>query len=287
MPDASVPALRVKTGADAVEVFRAGVDAPILTQHAQRDHRPFIHPITVPGGAAIVTEDAPGHHPWQHGLYIGLNDVNGIGFWAEGLQAKRAADDGTFHPVLVEPATAEGNRASWAVRTEYRSRGGEPVLDERQDWELADLGDRYELDLVWTLTALTDVTFGEYEYGGLFLRMPYRSEQGGTAHNSEGQIGSAAEGQRARWVSTQMPIDDEADEVMAVVMDHPANLEHPVPWRVDNELGIGPSPSIAGSWSLPAGGSQVFHYRVAIFAAPADDSTIERNWASFSGKAVE
>lgn len=282
MPEANVPVLHVEVGDGRVDVLRVGFATPVLTQHAHKDHRPFIHPILIPDGTAVLTQDAPGHHPWQHGLYIGLNDVNGVGFWSEGLHPRRdPADDGTFHPQILGTPRSEGNRAEWSVRTEYRSHPGDAVLEELQEWAFTDFGDRYTLDLRWTITAVVPITFGKYEYGGLFLRMPYSDKDGGTARNSERQVGEAAEGQRARWVSSQMPLDGAADEVLVVVMDRPGNLEYPTPWRVDNELGIGPSPSVAGPWQLAAGASRDFHYRVAVFARPVGDTTIEQAWTSF------
>ena len=62
-----------------------------------------------------------------------------------------------------------------------------------------------------SLTAFCDLTFGEYAYGGLFLRMPYKRDLGGEAINSEGQTNRDAEGQRAQWVSVSIPIEGRAD----------------------------------------------------------------------------
>jgi hypothetical protein len=274
--------LRIDVRPGAVSVFREGGSAPILVQNAETDKRPFIHPIVSPAGTGIVTENAPSHHLWQHGLYIGLNDVNGVGFWKEGLHEPTAATDGTFHPRIVGSPTTDGDRAHWSVVTEYRDPQGEPMLEETQDWSLQDLGGSYLLDLEWTLRALTPLTFGQYEYGGLFLRMPFRKESGGVTVNSEGLEGDATEGQRARWVASRMPIAGSATDVLIAVMDHPSNLSHPVPWRVDNELGIGPSACIAGPWQLEAGEGRTFRHRVAVFGAPVDVPAIEEVWTSFS-----
>src|SRR4029453_2351411 len=139
--------------------------------------------------------DAPGHHPWQHGLYVGLNAVNGVGFWKEN------AADGTFHPEPMEPPQEREAGVGWQVHPAWRSPGGEPLLTERQEWTFHDAGETYTLDFDWQLRADTDLTFGQYAYGGLFLRMPYRAERGGTALNSQGQQNGAAEAQHARWVA--------------------------------------------------------------------------------------
>ncbi len=36
--------------AGTISVFRAGAEAPILTQHARADFRPYLHPIVAPDG---------------------------------------------------------------------------------------------------------------------------------------------------------------------------------------------------------------------------------------------
>jgi hypothetical protein len=275
--------LRVETTATDVRVFRDGSPDPIIVQNAARDRRPFIHPIIAPDAGASVTEDAPSHHPWQHGLYVGLNDVNGVGFWSEGLHPKQPVEnDGTFHPSIVGVPSAQSNRARWTVGTEYRSYSGEVILFETQEWSLVALDDRYELDLRLTFRAALPIEFGEYAYGGLFLRMPFRAELGGRVFTSEGLEGSAAEGQRARWVTSEMPLSEGTAPIAVSVLDHPANPRHPVPWRVDNELGIGPSVSIAGSWQLDAGEAAQFNHRVVVFATVADTAQIDAEWDSFS-----
>lgn len=279
-----MPDLSVRTGLGTVGVYRSGAETPILTQHVRPHLRPYLHPIVNPAGVGTVTEDAPDHHPWQHGISVGLNDVNGAGFWHEGLHPKHF-HDGTFNPALAGTPAADGNRASWAVRTELCAPDGERLLYETQAWELTDHGDHYELGLALRLRAVPEVTFGQYPYGGLFVRMPYRPENGGTAYNSEGQHGAEAEQQPARWVAVQMPLLDAGPgetPPLVVVMDHPGNFRHPTPWRIDNELGVGPSVSIAGAWQLAAGQEQIFRYAIVVAGATLDRPAIEKSWQAFA-----
>lgn len=69
-------------------IARSPLTTPLLVQQARPHHRPYIHPILAPDGCGVLTEDAPPHHPWQHGLYVGLNDVNGVGFWMDVSQSE-------------------------------------------------------------------------------------------------------------------------------------------------------------------------------------------------------
>ncbi|SFM38835.1 Methane oxygenase PmoA [Paenibacillus sp. 1_12] len=276
MNDISKDGLRATFSEHKLCFYRSGWEEPMLVQNAEPAKRPFIHPIVAPDGAGVLTEDAPPHHSWQHGLYVGLNDVNGIGFWEEGVRGN--PNDGTFHPKPLQPAVLKDNQARWTVETDWKHPSGEVMLVETQAWTLHDLGTAYLLDLKLTLQAKKELTFGRHEYGGLFIRMPYRKESGGNACNSEGLQNAEAEGKRARWVAVSMPIEGRNGMAGVAFMDHPDNPEHPVPWRVDGQLGISPSRCIAGEWKLGQGQSQLFKHRVFVFVGAVDMEQVEGNW---------
>lgn len=275
------PLLEAHHSPERITIGRRGGASPLVVQNAKAGKRPFIHPIIAPDGDGTLTEDAPSHHPWQHGLYVGLNDVNRIGFWSEGLVNNPA--DGSFRPHPLSEPVVEGQRASWQVKTDWLDPVGKNMLTETQAWSLHDLGRAYELDLVWTLSAKIDLKFGRSDYGGLFIRMPFRGT--GSVLTSEGvHEQSRAEAQRARWVAIAMPIPDRnaADKTSGVaMMDHPSNPEHPVPWRVDGQLGIAPSRSIAGAWGLQSGKQSTSQYRVLVYPGPSSADAIEASWARF------
>lgn len=269
--------LRAETSPDraAVHISR-GDGTPRLTHRIGAGQRPSIHPLHAPVGDGILTEDSPAHHPWQHGLYTGFNLVNGIGFW------KEQAEDGSFHPALVAGPEVEGTSARWALETAWRAPDGTTLIQERQDWSLVDEGSTFDLDLAWSLRAAADVEIGQYMAGGLFLRMPYAAATGGVAVNSEGQRNGAAEKQRARWAAVSMPIAGLAEWGGVAIMDHPDNPAHPVTWRVDNELGISPSRCIAGSWTIGAGETDRYRYRMHVFCGAIDHERLEGRWRRFA-----
>lgn len=279
---ANEPKLKLDIASEKVTVYRDGEPDAVLVQNVPATKRPFLHPVNLPGTSMSVTEDTPGRTPWQHGIFVGLNDVNGVGFWYEGLAADHVDDDGTFATKLAGTPSVDGNVASWAVETTYSDPTGNPMFSDNQSWTLTDLGDRLQLDVSWTLNARVALNFGKYEYGGLFLRMPYREDTGGSATNSEGQANAAAEGQRARWVAIQMPIPGVDGEAEVAMFDHAENFEHPAPWRVDGQLGINPSPSIAGEWTIGETGTRTFQYRLVVFPSPVATSEVEAEWARFS-----
>ena len=274
-------ALSARHTPDCISVQRGNADGTLLAiQQAGTDQRPYIHPLFAPDGVGVLTENAPPHHRWQHGLYVGLNDVNGVGFWTEGLTGNAA--DGSFHPLPLKAPTMNGNRAAWSVDTLWCGPKRDAMLLETQAWQLTDNGADYWLDLTWTLAAKVDLTFGKYSYGGLFLRMPYTSERGGVALNSNGDVNDAAEGKRAKWVAVHMPIEGRTTPAGIAIFDHPANAEFPVPWRVDGQLGIAPSRCIAGPWTIRAGEKAVYRHRVYVFCGAAQPQILDANWLDFS-----
>ena len=117
--------------------------------------------------------------------------------------------------------------------------------------------------------------------------MPWTAETGGAALNSEGDRGFDAEGQRARWVEVSMPISGRDDDARIAILDHPENPRHPVPWRVDGQLGIGPAPSRAGDWSLAEGETVRLRYRLVIGTGDHDAELIEAAWRDLAAEAVK
>lgn len=272
-----------------VEVLR-GPEADLLVrQNAKPGQRAYLHPVIAPDGVGEVTEDAPQHHPWQHGIYVGLNEVNGVGYWTEGLLPERAHVDGAFEVREAIALGSDETSASWRVVTRYLDPAGVPILDEVQDWTLVDFGGAYALDLTWSLSGLVDVTFGKYPYGGPFIRVPFRDEVGGTLLTSEGATTvDAADQERARWVSLSIPLPDRSAKaeprISVTVMDHPANRVHPVPWRVDPQLGVSPSRCILGEWRLAEGETTTSLHRFLVAIGPPDAAAIEASFIEFAQK---
>ena len=273
-----------------LDAFKAGLRPPLVVQNAAPSARPYLHPMLAPDGLGCATENAPPHHPWQHGLYFGLNKVNGVGFWTERLRPKSAATDGTVNCTqLVTRLT--GRSAQWTVTASWRGLNGEEILADSTDWTLTADVDRYWLDVSWRLTAAIDVQFGQYPYGGMFLRMPLHEEADPCLLSSEGATShEAAEGQRAQWLAVavalreRMALPADRQHVCIALLDHPSNPEHPTPWRADNKFGIGPSRCVAGPWQLTAGASAVFRHRILVTIGRPNSTLIEASYKAFTGK---
>lgn len=290
---------------DRIDVCPVGTAKPSVTQHAAPNHRPFLHPITAPDGVGALTEYSPGHHPHQTGLYWGFTRINGSDDDAATLkewfykkdkpaEVQRQVGRDFFHNPgagfwrrqAVDALETVGARVRWRTVYDLLDAGGASLLTETQTWAFQKEGAHLVLDLEWRGRARGEVKVGAFAYGGLFLRMPFRPENGGRALNSEGADQPAAEGQKARWVGVEMPIPgrEGTDEPLGsiAVMDHPANADHPTPWRVDGQLGVGPCRAITGTWTIADGKTAVFRHRLLVGAGGLDPEAVEHSWQEFA-----
>ena len=261
--------------AGGVAIHRAGQAWPLLVQNAPPDVRPWIHPIVAPDGKGILTEESPSHHKHQTGLFFGFTRVNGRDYFH-----KRGGD--YYRRKAFEPAKITGPKASWSTAYELLGEEGAVALVETQKWTLTDHGGHLVLDLDWSGKAAVDLAMAKFDYGGLFLRMPWRKEMGGEAVNSEGLKGGEVEGKRSRWVEMGMPVEGRSDWGRIAILDHPSNSDHPAFWRVDGSLGVGPARSRAGDWSIKHGETVRFRYRILVYTGPAAGEKVESEWKTFS-----
>lgn len=277
-PDATGPVrLHAQLEDDqAIRVYRNGASEPILTQHAAADFRPYLHPIQTPDGAASFTQFSPDHHRHQTGLYWGFTRVNGRDYFhhPEGDYWRRVSAD------VVE---AEGEAITWQTVYDLLDEAGNPVLTETQRWTLQATDSTYVLDLEWHGEAKTDVTIGAYDYGGLFLRMPWREGIDGAVVNAARQRDSLAEGQRAMWLDVGMALDGLDEWAHVAIFDHPDNHGFPQPWRVDGQLGVGPAPARLGDWTIAAGETEVLRHQLVFYTGTMSDIQLTDAWEAFSG----
>ncbi len=265
-----------------IRVLRNGFDTPIVTQVARSDFRPYLHPIVAPDGRGTLTEFSPGHHKHQTGIYWGFTRVNGRDYFhhPEGTYWKRVAVN-----VLTAESATSGN-VQWQTIYDLLDEDGQTVLQESQLWTLSDFGDRYTLDLNWSAQAKVDVTIGEYDYGGLFVRMPYRDGMDARVFNSARQENQRGEGQRAVWLDVGMQVDGRDDQAHIAIFDHPANKGFPQPWRVDGQMGIGPVRARLGDWHIHAGETESIQHRLMIYTGKLNDVELTEAWSQYSGQGM-
>ena len=260
-----------------IKIFRYGSEDPIVTQHAQADFRPYLHPIVAPDGAGVLTEYSPGHHKHQTGLYWGFTRVNGRDYFHNptGEYWKRIA---------AEVKQDTGKTVKWQTVYDLVDEKGNAVLRETQNWSMKDMGERFFLDLEWRGEAKTDITIGQYDYGGLFLRMPWREGIAGEVVNAARQRNEKAEGQPAMWVDVGMQVEGRDDLAHIAMFDHPDNKGYPQLWRVDSQLGVGPARARVGDWAIPKGETEVIRHQLVVYTGELNDVDLTKTWGEFSGQ---
>ena len=303
-------------------VYRKDSDKPIITQNCRHDHRPYIHPIIPPDDKGPITEYSPGHHTHQTGLYWGFTRINGnddlipegkLYDWFYGREYKHfQKPDGTWdkeertpeekekiakaagrdyfhnpretHWQLISASVTRpnGEKVSW--QTVYNMLGdeGECIMIETQNWTVSVVDGKYLLTLEWLGHAQIDITVNKFDYGGMFLRMPWRKEMPAEVINAAGHKDLDAEGQSAKWLDIGMQVEGRDDLAHISIFDHPENGGAPTAWRVDGEFGVGPTRAINGDWSIRKGETEIVRHQLLVFTGNADTSEIEELWKTFA-----
>lgn len=275
--DSGAAPLRIKThpATETIQVFRGG--EPFLTQHAREGFRPYLHPIVAPDGKGLLTEYSPGHHKHQTGLYWGFTRLNGRDYFHHPGASHWRRVSATAGPERTDGAVG------WQTVYELLDATAAAVLTETQSWTLREEDGEYVLDLVWRGEAQVDVTIAEYDYGGLFLRMPWRRGMPGRVINGARQQDQKAEGQRAVWLDVGLQVEGRDDLAHIALFDHPKNDGYPLPWRVDTQLGVGPARARLGDWHIKKGETSVFRHRLVAYTGELDDVALTRKWRKYSG----
>jgi hypothetical protein len=185
------------------------------TYNADHRKRPNVHPLRAPSGP-VLTRDSPEDHPWHHGLWFTVKYVNGENFWEEydAYGVLRHVSPTTVHWIRPDRQTVV-------------------IIDERTLTHV-DLGDgAYGIDWEISLHPQADVVLDRTEfttwggYGGLALRGR------GDWTDTRLLVADGSEHERllgvpSAWCDLSGQVD--GTEAGVLVLDHPSNPRHPVPW---------------------------------------------------------
>ncbi len=264
------------TKAGTITVHRAGRPGAIVTQNAPPDARPYIHPIAAPDGKGVLTEFSPEHHKHQTGLYWGFTRLNGRDYFHN-----RQGD--YWRRVSATVTQASGDVVRWQTVYDLLDAAGNAVLTETQRWSVREDRGRFLLDLEWRGDARVDVTIGKYDYGGLFLRMPWKPGMRAEVVNAARQRNARAEGQRAMWIDVAMQVEGRDDLAHVALFDHPDNAGYPLPWRVDDQFGVGTARARNADWTITKGNVEVIRHRLVAYTGTLDDVALTAAWSEYSG----
>lgn len=298
------------TGTDPIEVRWAG-ELVTAYQTGQDLPKPYFYPLIGPTGENVTrhwpmregVEGEETDHVHHRSLWFGLGKVNGYDFWHEpGSKGKEDHRFGrTIHAGLngMQIQGAE-NAITLRTRTDWVGwDDGIKVCQDRRVFRLQRRDDgALTLDVTLVLEASEgDVTIEDDKEGALALRvMPTLRLEGDRAKggilNSEGDLGKAAWGRRARWVDYH-GVDSQGRELGIAIFDHPGSFRHPSWWHARhyglfavNPFGQGSfekdAPKDAGNHTIKHGDSLTLRYRVLIHPGKANAEALEAEFAKFA-----
>lgn len=268
---------------DQVSFQRDG--AEIARYHFGRDgQRPYIFPVIGPSGRSLTRIGHPRDpqgHSHHNSVWISHQNVQGHSFWEDnrtgGIVHRRMLrmDDGD------ELAFVEAENA-------WLAKDGTPVLHELRRtavrvWEKGE----WILEIDIQLEARKDpVELGQTGFGLLGVRMAKTigvKDGGGTIRNSEGGVDEAGCFRKpARWVDYSGPIVTGVSEGITL-MDHPSNLNHPVPFHVRDDGWMGAAVTFPAAHTIRPGEPLRLRYGLYVHSDIAAPEQIEAQWKIFAG----
>lgn len=297
------------------------VDGKLFTSYRwdEKIKRPVLFPIMsasgkfVTRGFPIETRDGETiNHPHQVGSSLVYGDVNGIDFW--NASAFRTPEEMKRMGKIVLRKITEKIGAILASTSDWVGPSGKTLLVETTKLTFHASGQRRWIDRETTLKATdADVVFGDNKEGFFAVHLNVALQQDdqfpvkitsatgtiterttkvgltGRYFTSEGIEGNALWGTPAKWAAVTGSIDGE--DITVAVFDSPKNLNFPSKMMVRpyGLLALNPFGQKAfvpakaeRKFTLAAGRSITFKYRLAIFPEKAGKAAIEAEYQRFA-----
>ena len=290
----------------------------------ERLAKPVLFPIRSAGGTLVTRgfplDPRPGErvdHPHHVGLWFNYGDVNGVDFWnnSEALSPEDAAKMGTIHHRDIRHAEGGGTRGTLEIAADWVMPDGSTVIRESTRFVFRGTDGSRSIDRITTLQAAGErVLFADNKEGLLGLRVTRALEApsdtpevftdasgkpttvaaldnegvNGVYHSSEGLEGGAVWGTRGRWVALSGRVEDE--DVVLLILDHPANPGYPTYWHARgyglfaaNPLGqkVFSEGREELGFALEPAQSTVFRHRLLILSDPFSAERAEAAWKAF------
>lgn len=258
-------------------------------------------------------------HPHHVGMWFNYGDVNGHDFWnnSTAVGPEHKGPFGTIVHTGVKSMKSGKGKAELVVTADWLDKDNKAMLQETTTFEFRGTADSRTIDRTTMLKAVDkEVLFKDNKEGMIALRMARQLEQPsnkpevftdaqgvatkvpamnnagvtGMYHSSEGIEGDAVWGPRGKWMNLTGNINGE--NVSVVLIDHPQNVGYPTYWHARgyglyaaNPLGPavftnGKAPAM--NYTLPAGKSVTFRYRLVINSASSPDKRIAEQVSDFT-----
>ena len=246
-------------------------------------------------------------HPHHVGIWFNYGDVNGLDFWnnSTAISPDKKSGFGTIKHLKINKIKEGNGKALLATTESWIDPAGKELLSEKTEYHFIAQGTTRIIDRITTLTATGEtVSMKDNKEGVIAIRvarqleLPSKDEvimtdaQGnpttvkkmtnegvsGSYRSSEGIKDDAVWSTRAKWMDLNGIIGNE--KIAVIICDHPKNQSYPTYWHARsyglfaaNPLGwsIFTKGKERLNYSIPAGKSSVFRYRIIIHSG--DDLT--------------
>jgi Family of unknown function (DUF6807) len=303
--------LTAKKSADGEKVTIEIDGAPFAEYLTVSGAKPIVYPIIGPTGSAMTRaypiekarpdeRDDHIHHRslwFTHGTVI--KDGEKTNFWHEKEYDKKIKNEIDRKTVKERTVHREftriesGPQAVVETINDWMS-GDKKILEDKRTYTFGADGANRWIDLDITLFASAgEVTFGDDKEGCMGIRMasPLKpdAKKGGVLTNSHGETNKKAWGHAAAWVDYSGKLDGKP--VGITMMNHPKSFRYPTYWHARtyglcsaNPFGVSffDSKDKNGSFTLPAGGSITFYYRVLFHSGGLNESNPKAQFEKYA-----
>jgi hypothetical protein len=273
---------------------------PFAEYWTRSGSKPIVWPIIGPTGKAMTRAwpmaEGAGEkkdHVHHRSLWFTHGSVNGIDFWGESSKGGI-----TRHREFVK--VEGGPSATIITRNDWIGPDEKKVCEDERTLIFGGDAETRRIDFDITIKASEGpVTFGDTKEGSFGMRVPetmkvdarkLNPKLGGKIINSEGQTDDAAWGKPAAWVDYHGPVDDQL--VGIAILNHPSSFRFPTPWHVRtyglfaaNPFGLHDfqaNKDVDGSYTLPAGQTMTFRYRVLLHRGDEKSAKIAEAYAAYA-----
>ncbi|HTV55975.1 MAG TPA: PmoA family protein [Terriglobia bacterium] len=256
-----------------------------------QEAKPYLQPLRTAHGTILtrgfpVGNEIPRAHwhdpniePHQRPMYFAHGDIDGFTFWAEKVFARFYGHEAERYgrTVFERLDAAKSGRHSGAIRARFNLVAPDDHLlgEETQSYVFQGGPDRRIIDCEFIIYASHGpIRMGDTKEGTFAIRVTKQLDSPpGHMISSNGGVGEPEIwGKRAAWVDYYGQVNGE--EAGIAIFDSPHSFRHPTYWHARayglfaaNPFGLREfthNPSDDGSYTIPAGKSLVFRYRVFI-----------------------
>jgi hypothetical protein len=246
----------------------------------------YIHPVYAPSGQ-LLTDDFNPEHAHQHGIMFAWRKVTFEGRESNGWDQK--AGTGRVEHLATDGFGGGPVFAWFDARLRQvdltAPSGPQPLLEDRWQVRVYNIGDRHLFDLQSTQTCAgpLPVTINEIHYGGLMIRghAEWQETKDFDFFTSEGKTKIDGNHSRPRWCDMAGRLGGRTAGV--AILDSPQNHGFPQPVRLHPTMPyFCYTPATLGTFQLEPGKPYLSRYRFCAHDGKLTAADCERLWNDFA-----